>query len=116
MTEIPAMVPDPEALLALEVEELAGVLLMNLNSRGDGGAELHHYNFFNDLRNNPPYRKRDDRINRALMEAWDWLLYEGFLAKRGDDSTRAGTFVTRRGLRLKTRDDFDAYRNFGLSQ
>lgn len=114
MLEIRSIVPDPEALLALEVEELAGVLLMHLNSRGDGGADLHHYNFFNDLRNGPPYGKPDDRISRALMEAWDWLLHEGFLAKRGDDHTRAGTFVTRRGQRLKTRDDFDGYRKANL--
>jgi uncharacterized protein (TIGR02391 family) len=114
MTEIRSIIPDSETLLALEVEELAGVLLLHLNSRGDGGAELHHYNFFNDLRNIPPYGKRDDRINRALMEAWDWLLYEGFLAKRGDDGTGAGTFVTRRGQRLKSRDDFDAYRKANL--
>ena len=76
MTEIRSIIPDPESLMALEVEELAGVLLMHLNSRGDAGADLHHYNFFNDLRNTPPYGNRDDRINRALMEAWDWLLYE----------------------------------------
>jgi hypothetical protein len=114
MVEISSMLPDPGDLLALEVEELAGVLLMHLNSRGDGGAHLHHYNFFDDLKNEPPYGTRDDRIVEALMEAWDWLLHEGFLAKRGDDNTRAGTFVTRRGQRLKTRDDFDAYRKANL--
>src|SRR5438477_12647858 len=109
MTEIRSIIPDCDTMLTLEVEELAGVLLLHLNSRDDS-ADLHHYNFFNDLRNTPPYGKRDDRINRALMEAWDWLLYEGFLAKQGDDGSRSGTFVTRRGQRLKSRDDFDAYR------
>ena len=112
--ELRSIIPDSEVLLSLEVEELAGVLLMHLNSRADGGTELHHYNFFTNLRNNPVYgnrdMKRDERVNRALMEAWDWLGNEGFLAKQGDDSTRSGTFVTRRGQRMKSREDFAAYR------
>ena len=114
MIEIRSIIPDPETLLALEVEELASALLVHLNDRGDGGASLSHYNFFNDLINNPPYGKHDDRINRALMEAWDWLLYEGFLAKRGDDSVGLRAFVTRRGQKLKSRADLDAYRKANL--
>jgi hypothetical protein len=92
--EIRTIIPDPDILLSLEIEELAGVLLMHLNN---GSGELHHYNFFNHLRDYPVYGERnetrDEKVNRALMEAWDWLANEGFLAKRGDDSTRAGTFV-----------------------
>jgi uncharacterized protein (TIGR02391 family) len=116
--ELRSIIPDPEVLLSLEVEELAGVLLMHLNSRGDGGANLHQYNFFNEFRNNPVYgnrvKERDEKVNRAIMEAWDWLLHEGFLAKQGDDLTTAGTFVTRRGQRIKSRDDFAAFRKANL--
>jgi uncharacterized protein (TIGR02391 family) len=108
-----SIISDPDVLLSLEIEELAGVLLMHLNSRDDR-SELHHYNFFNDLRNYPAYDKQVTKVSRALMEAWDWLSNEGFLAKRGDDSSRAGTFVTRRGERLKSRDDFAAYRKANL--
>lgn len=57
--ELRALVPDPDVLLSLEVEELAGVLLMHLNSRGDGGADLHHYNFFNHFRIYPVYENSD---------------------------------------------------------
>jgi hypothetical protein len=113
MVAIRELIPNPEDLLALDVSELAGVLLEHLNSFDDYDG-LHHYNFFNDLRNYPPYEKPDNRINEALMEAWDWLLYEGFLAKRGDDGTRAGTFITRRGRRIKSKDDFEAYRKASL--
>jgi uncharacterized protein (TIGR02391 family) len=113
MVAIRELLPDPEDLLALDVSELAGVLLEHLNSFDDYDG-LHHYNFFNDLRNYPPYEKPDNRVNEALMEAWDWLLYEGFLAKRGDDGTRAGTFITRRGRRIKSKDDFEVYRKASL--
>jgi uncharacterized protein (TIGR02391 family) len=111
---VQALIPDSETLLALEVEELAGVLLMHLNSRGDGGAELHHYNVFNDLRNSPVYPTHKDEVNRALMEAWDWLANEGFLARRGDDASKSAFFVTRRGKRLKSREDLAAYRKANL--
>jgi uncharacterized protein (TIGR02391 family) len=108
--EIREIIPNPDDLLTLDVEELAGVLLMHLNS---GSGELHHYNFFNNLRHYPVYGEgvpdRDNKINRALMEAWDWLLHAGFLAKEGNDSTRAGTFVTRRGQQVTSREDFASY-------
>ena len=100
---IAVLIPDANDLLALEAEELAGVLLLHLNGGGQGNAEgsLHHYNFFNNLNNYPIYPDSDfhprTKVNRALMEAWDWLLYEGFLAKQGGDSNRDQTFVTRRG-------------------
>jgi hypothetical protein len=109
MIDIRSIIPDPEILLSLEVEELAGVLLMHLNS----GGILHHYNFFNSLRVYPLYgnrdEKRDEKVNQALMEAWDWLGNEGFPAKQGDDSTKSGTFITRRGQRMKSREDLATY-------
>jgi len=84
---------------------------MHLNS-GDGA--LHHYNFFNALRSQPVYGdrnpERDERANLALMEAWDWLTHEGFLARRADDSSKSQIFVTRRGQRMTSREDFAAYR------
>jgi uncharacterized protein (TIGR02391 family) len=115
MVELRSIIPDPDVLLSLEVEELAGVLLMHLNSRDD---DLHHYNFFNHFRSYPVYGNRDpnrdEKVNEALMEAWDWLSNEGFLAKRGDDFSRAGTFVTRRGQRIKSREEFAAYQKANL--
>jgi len=106
-TRISDLIPDPEDLLALDIEELAGVLLMHLNGRQDRFG-LHCYNFFTELRNQPVYPSHRDQVNSALMEAWDWLANEGFLAKQGDDHSRAGVFVTRRGQRLSTREDFAA--------
>ena len=105
------IVPNPEDLLSLEVEELAGVLLMHLNS---GEATLHHYNFFNHLRQHPVYGEGNEKVNQALMEAWDWLANEGFLAKQGDDHSKSQTFITRRGQRIKSREDFAAYRKANL--
>jgi uncharacterized protein (TIGR02391 family) len=81
---------------------------MHLNSAA-ADETWHHYNFFIGLRNSPLYGKRDDRINQALMEAWDWLAHEGFLATRGDDHQKSEVFVTRRGRRMRSREDFRSF-------
>src|ERR1051325_5774953 len=70
--ELRDIVPDPDDLLSLEVEELAGILLMQLNI---GSGELNHFNVFIYLHNSPVYGARvparDEKVNKVLMEAWD---------------------------------------------
>ncbi len=118
---IPTLVPIADDLLALEVEELGGVLLVHLNSYGTqssgSGAvqygKVSQYNFFNDLSNHPPYSNRQEEVRRALMEAWGWLVSEGFLVRDGDQPA-AWFFLSRRAQRLKSRDDVSAYRKANL--
>jgi uncharacterized protein (TIGR02391 family) len=113
MVAISSLVPSAADLLALEVEEVAGVLLLHLISEETGGyrADIGYYNFFNA----PPrrdYESRQTEVNQALMEAWAWLQSEGFLIKiagLGD-----GFFISRRAKRMKLREDFAAYRNTNL--
>jgi hypothetical protein len=109
------MIPNAEDLLALEPEELAGVLLEHLNSLGDNSSSLHLYNFL--LPGQSPalaypeeYR---DRINRALTEAWVWLEREGLIAPRPGDSARF-MFITRQGKKLANRQGLDSYRHASL--
>jgi hypothetical protein len=75
--------PDPEQLLALEPEELAGLLLQYLNALPPGEKNaLNRYNFSlrHTVQDYPA--EYQDRISRALMEAWVWLEREGFLAPK----------------------------------
>jgi hypothetical protein len=99
-----SLIPDPEKLLALEPEELAGVLLEYLNDEPDGSSELNRITFSlpKTVREYPP----DDRksVLRALLEAWAWLEREGLLvtqpyAEKGGGGD--GVFISRRGKRLK---------------
>jgi 3-dehydroquinate dehydratase len=39
------MIPDPEVLLAVEPEEVVGILLQYLNSLPENASELNRYNF-----------------------------------------------------------------------
>lgn len=110
-----SLVPNVADLLSLEVEELAGVLLVHLNSiggmaRNQGGLCLH--NFF-DV---PPRRDYDDRqeeVNVALMEAWAWLRSDALIVERA--AVTGGFYViSRRGQQIISRNDFDAYRKASL--
>jgi len=109
---ISKLITDPENLLALEPEELAGLILEYLNSISEGSQEMRLEGFL--LGHNVtgyPSQSRD-RISRAFTEAWIWLEREGLIAPRPDQlSTRVGwIFVTRRGKQLKSSADFKAYR------
>lgn len=120
-----SLVPSAADLLNLEVEELAGVLFIHLlsyesvssNSVYQGGL-LSQGNFFGlqdqtGRGHQPEFGDRQADVNHALLEAWAWLESEGFLVR--DPSQPAPWFrITRRGQRLKSRDDFEAYRKASL--
>jgi uncharacterized protein (TIGR02391 family) len=105
------LVPSATDLLSLEVEEVAGALLVHLNSRGE--AQLFHHGFFAELRRNPQYGEHQKEVNDALMEAWEWLVREGLLARKAS-ADHSHYFITRRGKRMKSREDVEAYRKANL--
>lgn len=120
-----SLVPNADDLLALEVEELAGILLMHLNSyEGVSGNTVYqhggisYHNFFNSLNptsslTKPEYGDKQPQVNLALMEAWAWLQNAGLLVEKAS-STGGWFFISRRGRRITSRDDFAAYRKAGL--
>lgn len=108
------LLPDPEALLALAPEELAGVVLQYLNglSESDSG-QLNRYNFSLPHTVEGYPQQYQDRVSRALMEAWVWLEREGLLAPR-PGSQGEWVFVTRRGKELTTPEDLKKYQRGNL--
>ena len=120
------LLPDAEDLLNLEPEELAGPLLVSLvdreriNLQVIIGYERMAWDINRSALNIPnlnyPKRIRED-VLFALMEAWQCLVCDGFVAPRPtglpkDYSTTSATtyFVTRRGKKIETLEDFEAYR------
>jgi|SRR5262245_15932782 len=83
------MIPDREELLALEPEEVAGVILEYLNSlTPDDRGQFNRHNI--SLPHTYQQYPRDSQktIGRALMEAWVWLEREGLIGPdpdQGDD-------------------------------
>ena len=116
---------DAEQFLSLEPEELAGYLLVSLDgieqifldsviSHNDMEYEINRNSHLNY-----PYKCRDD-VLFALMEAWQCLVCQGFVAPIPKSSRRYNTyevttyFVTRRGKEIETLDDFEDYRKRDL--
>lgn len=109
-----SIIPDPEAVLSLEPEELAGAVLEVLNSvdRLNKG-KLNRYNF--SLTHNFQEYPREywDLISKAVMEAWVWLEREGLIAPE-PGSQGEWVFVTRRGKQIKTVAESQSYRKSNL--
>jgi uncharacterized protein (TIGR02391 family) len=119
-----SLVPNAADLLDLEVEELAGVLLIHLNSYEGVSANwifqngsISRQHFFGSLtptndREALEYGDKQPQVIQALMEAWAWLQSAGLLVDQS--STGGWFFVSRRGKQITSRDDFAAYRKAGL--
>src|SRR5438093_5179371 len=85
-------IPNPEALLALEPEELAGYFMAYLHALpAHERRQIHPSNTVSTqalttLSGNWPLEYKSKiqeyapRISKALMEAWMWLAREGLLA------------------------------------
>ena len=129
------ILPDVDCLLSLEPEELAGPLLVSLEGsdsiipiqiiafdvmshvidRMPGSSQV-------EIRQRYPPKHHND-ILFALMEAWQWLEREGFVALKptnlggdwsGGTPTKTKYFVTRRGKSIKTLEALEAYRKSNL--
>jgi hypothetical protein len=74
--ELKQQIPDPELLLTLEPEELAGVLLPILKKQAGKDGTVSGYNFANNFRQMQEIYPRQyvPAVTRAIMEAWDWLI------------------------------------------
>ena len=119
---IASLVPSADDLFRLDVEEVAWILLVHLESLGSqsgdgrvwGTGRINQYNFFNHLDHNPIYGTRREDVNRVLLEAWGWLLHEGFLVREVGSGGTETCFLSRRAKQLQARAHFDAYRKAAL--
>jgi len=109
-----SILPDPEALLDLEPEELSGIVLEVLNSlESMGSQQLNRRNFISDSNLGKYPKKYHRKILRAMMEAWVWLEREGLIAPR-PGSSDDWVFITRRGKTIKNASDLNDYHKSNL--
>jgi len=104
--------PPPKEILDMEPEELAPFVLRHLQKQRE---KLNRYNFTlpNDRELHETLGLDYDRYLKRLMEAWVWLEREGLVAptpgEQGD-----WMYVTDRGRKIVTSEDFTAYRQAAL--
>jgi len=110
-----SLVPNAVDLLALEVEELAGVLLIHLKSyEGVHGNSVFQNGLIGEKNfidaqeqrgygQKPEYGDRQPQVNAALMEAWSWLEREGFLIRDPRQRALVRDFQTQTARRVARR-------------
>lgn len=102
------LLPDAVALLCLDPEELAGVVLQCLKSDGEQSGLLSRYTFtLNSNLTGYPEEHRG-KVARALTEAWIWLEHEGMIAPRPGERDE-WVFITRRGMLVASPEKLAAY-------
>jgi uncharacterized protein (TIGR02391 family) len=102
----------PEVLLSLPIDERGIGLLRTLVEAEDRHEEwdwVHAHNLLNRASWGSPHgRKVDGNVDlylRGVSEAWAWLVSQGLLARRPDQSSSDAYFVTQRGRALAAQDD-----------
>src|SRR5688572_30007020 len=107
--QISELIPNPDDILRLEPEELGGVIMEFLHSMTPENRKglLNRYNFSLSAAEGYPHAKKQE-IAEVIMEGWAWLENEGLLVLRPQHQGE-WVFITRRGARIKARDDSKAY-------
>lgn len=112
-----AIAPDADALLALEPEELAGLLMeylqgLSANEQWSLSRHNHLYDPERMFREYPAGRR--EQLVVAFSEAWAWLEREGLLVPRPGDTNPQNFVISRRGQKMHTRADVHSYRAANL--
>ena len=114
-----SFVSSAEDLLSLDVEELAGILLLHLQSLEGTYTSvfqnglISQRNFVDTQPKPPEFGNKQEDVDRALMEAWPWLVSQGLLVQHPSQSA-PWFFISRRGKRLTSREDFAEYHKGSL--
>ena len=100
---------NPDDLLALEPEELAGHLLAHINAQGSARAKLSRTDLFHDPRLSAAWAAKSEKCHYALMEAWSVLEREALIAPHPMNDRVY--FVTRRGQKVRSASDYSSFRH-----
>jgi uncharacterized protein (TIGR02391 family) len=113
MTVLGTAIPDPEALLAMEPEELGGVILHHIDRyMPTGPFHRQHVDYFD---HGAPRHPKHELVINAISEAVQWLEVAGFLMPAPGANGPAGwRDLTRRGRRLKESGTALQYRSGAL--
>lgn len=115
MREIYEAIPEVEALVSLEAEELAGKILFIIrNSPERMRDQVYPTQLLNDVMTEPTVdegglgypRERRVEVAFALTEAFSWLEAQGLLIPFPGEYRSEGRVLSRRARRFETEEDF----------
>jgi uncharacterized protein (TIGR02391 family) len=114
MPRLPQMIPDPDFLLSMQPEELAGPLLFALRDQQQNN-KIHLSNFTSTLYSQSPsdlhyQQSYEPRIRVAIAEAWSWLQTQGLLIPDPSINGANGWMIfSRRAGAFATADDISKF-------
>jgi len=110
------ILPNPDVILALDPEELAGYVMEYLNAVPTQNAnyQLNRAVFISHQTVKDYPQELQEEILCALTEAWVWLLREGLIAPRPLENQGEFIFITRRGKRVKNKHDLKVFQHANL--
>jgi uncharacterized protein (TIGR02391 family) len=108
------VLPNADALLALQAEDLGLILLRLVQQERSPRVTLPNIEMPIWNANSPGYpQQKRMPVGRAIAEAWQWLQNEGLLMPDLDQPN--GWFcLTRKGEKIRGEEDFEAYRQGNL--
>ena len=122
MRELYSTIPDPNAVLALEPEELGGIVLRLLRDRLESPPQpngmFHPRNLLGEaMSNGDPSRGQSGypqgswlELGTALSEAFAWLESQGLIIPAPDSNGNNGwKILSRRARKFQSQEDFRQY-------
>jgi uncharacterized protein (TIGR02391 family) len=114
---IATLVPDVDVFLALAPEEIAPLLLRIAKQNLQNGI-IHPNNISTTTSGSgmaayrdSPYAHREQEVDRALSEGWNWLRVQGLIVPApGINGTNGFMVISRSGERLVTDEDFARFK------
>jgi uncharacterized protein (TIGR02391 family) len=121
MFELPQVVPDAQALLGLQPEELAGKILFILRKRIEKSRsglqsfilanlldELWPRNYLPNYQAPFPSELKTE-INLAIAEAWGWMIAQSLLVQTGSHGASDSYMLGRRALKFQDESEFASF-------
>lgn len=110
---IERLIPDVDIMLSLAPEELGYVILNWIHQKGINGKflleELTREVFTPGADRRTEYQNRSEEVEKALSEAWQWLLINILIIpERGQPA--GWMTLSRRGKSITSQAQFDSYR------
>ena len=115
MQEFAQANPDPDAVLALEPEELGAKLLLFARQRVrsrpfENQGMIHPRNLEHELSNAGAYGTRWSEVNLALAEAWAWVEAQGLIVPaEGTNGSNGFRRLSRRAQKFESETDLKTY-------
>ena len=115
MQELVQTIPDADAVLALEPEELGAKLLLFARQRVharpyENQGMIHPRNLEHELSNTGAYGTRWSEVGLALAEAWAWVEAQGLIVPaEGINGSNGFRRLSRRAQKFESEADLQTY-------